>query len=122
MRTIMKAGNQVVECGILTTVEEKRQGLIGVSTPRFTPVVLTGLSDDPAESTIHTRGVPYAIDVVCLNPDNRVVALLALEPGAPDRALPRGTVTIVELPADGATELGIRVGSWVEFEPALPAA
>ncbi len=70
----------------------------------------------PRTRSIHSFGVPFALDVAYLNRDNRVIALVRL---ARRRvSMPRlGAVHALEARAGSFDRWGLREGDCVEFRP-----
>jgi uncharacterized protein len=74
-----------------------------------------GLHLQPCRS-IHTFFMRYAIDVIYLNAESRIVALdLEMPPGRLGSLHP-GTVSVVELPAGSLRQAQLKVGQTVHFE------
>ena len=74
---------------------------------------LTGLWLKPCGS-IHTMWMRFSIDVLYLDAANKVLKIKEnLKPFRLDFA-PRGTVSVIELPAFSVAELGFRVGDTIE--------
>ncbi|MDQ1911070.1 DUF192 domain-containing protein [Paenibacillus sp. GD4] len=75
----------------------------------------TGLHLQPCRQ-VHTFGMKYAIDVLYLNAEGRIIAMdQAMTPGKVGRLYP-DAVSAVELPAGWLGQTQTRIGQAVRFE------
>lgn len=65
-------------------------------------------------SRIHSVGMAFPIDVLCLNSECRVVAAFTMQPGVYLRSL-TGTASVLELPAGTVAASGAKVGDQIVF-------
>lgn len=104
--SVLLADGRALACKVAAarTFLERGRGLLG--RPRLLEGQALWIAPCPS---IHTVGMRYAIDVVFLDADNRVLRLACRVPPIRFR-LCRGAVSVVELLADQAAALGLRKG------------
>ena len=80
-----------------------------------------GLLITPCNS-VHMIGMRYAIDVLYLDAEERIVGMDERLPPGRIGGLYRGARYVIELPAGTCGELGVEVGHQVAIGPVVPAA
>jgi uncharacterized protein len=92
--------------------------LLGLSRERSLPA-RRGLLLSPARA-VHTLGMRFAIDVVFLSRQMRVLGLAQRVPPWRVVLAPRGTGRVLELAAGQIAATGLKTGTFILVESALP--
>ena len=115
-RNLTKGNIVVSRLDIATTVSDRRRGLLGRSSlPAGEGMLIT-----PCRS-VHTVGMQFAIDVVFLDKQSRVVSIRPdIEPGSLNNTCLKARSTL-ELPAGTAAARHLEVGDSLRIERAEDA-
>ena len=118
-RTILSIGTKTYQAEIANTDQLRQKGLSGRSILNDNAVMLF-VFDEPDYHKIWMKNMHFSIDVLWLNENKKVVHIeRQLQPDDPPHKEYTTLVPakyIVEMPAGQADELGVKIGSRVEFE------
>lgn len=118
-RTILSIGTKTYQAEIANTDQLRQKGLSGRSILNDNAVMLF-VFDEPDYHKIWMKNMHFSIDVLWLNENKKVVHIeRQLQPDDPPHKEYTTLVPakyIVEMPAGKADELGVKIGSKIEFE------